>query len=187
MAVFKEYNIWVLTFGVGIIKHGGWRSVSQLGLQVELPLIPRFQVLGLLPETKFIHRFEGGLKCEAKIEANGAFKSPEFKGDTVGLPGSAASASAGANVGANIGWDISVSVLSPVVTAVGKGDRRAEWVIEADDTPLIGDQELTVTVLAPLTADEIEVKTHLLATTTTFDFLPVLLKSQEITMQIPLG
>lgn len=93
---------------------------------------------------------------------------------------------AGADVGANIGWDISASVLSPVVTAIGKGDRRAEWVIEVDDKPLIGDQELMITVLAPLISDEIEVKTHLLVTTTTFDFLPVLLKSEEITMQIPL-
>jgi hypothetical protein len=185
LSVYKGYNIWLINLSVGIVKDGGWRDVTQLGLHTELPVKPRFTVLSLLPETRFIQRLTAGFECKARVEANGAAKIPDLAEALIGAQVSA-EASAEAKASVNIGWDLSFSVLTPAVTAVGKGDRRAEWILEANDKPLIGDQELMFTLLAPLTAEEILLKTRVQATITTFDLLPVLLKGRELELTVAL-
>jgi hypothetical protein len=186
LSVYKGYNIWLINLSVGIVKEGGWQDVTQLGLYTELPVKPRFTVLSLLPETRFIQRLTAGFECKALVEANGAAKIPDLAESLIGVPVSAG-ASAEGKASVNVGWNLSFSVLTPVVTAVGKGDRRAEWILEASEKPLVGDQDLMFTVLAPLTADQVSVKTRVQATITTFDLLPVLLKGQELELQVALA
>ncbi|MGA3372993.1 MAG: hypothetical protein ABSC48_14650 [Terracidiphilus sp.] len=185
LSVYKGYNIWIINLSVGIVKEGGWQDVTQLGLHAELPTQPRFTVLSLLPETRLIQKLKTGFKCQAHVEANGMAKIPDLAESFVGAPVSA-SGKAVVEAAASIGWDLSFSVLTPVVTAIGKGDRRAEWLLEAGDEPLIGDQDLMFTLLAPLTADEVSLTARVQATISTFDFLPVVLRGREVELQVDL-
>jgi hypothetical protein len=186
ISLYAGYRIWLLSLTVGIVREGGWRDVTQLGLQVELPESPRFTVLSLVPETRFVTHLDGKLECHVNVEANGSVKVPDLPLPTSGLPVSAG-ASADMKLGAGVGLDLSVSVLTPVVIATGKGDRRAEWVLEPEREPLVGDQELLLTMLAPLNVDEVLLKARLRVTISTFDFLPFLLQTGEIALTVPLS
>ena len=185
LSLYKSYQIWLIGLTVGIVKEGGWRDVTQLGLQVDLPEKPRFTVVSLLPDTRFIRRVGGAVRCEALMEANGAAQLPDLALATPGIPVSMG-ASAKVAVHAAVGIDLSFSVNTPVIQAIGKGDRRAEWVLEAHGEPLVGDQELMFTMLAPLAADEIDLRCRLRATISTFDLLPCILQTGTVELQTPL-
>lgn len=181
LKVYAAYDIWLVGMSVGVLKEGGWQSVKRLGLQVELPSSPRFVVIGMAPETRLIVRGNAGLECRLELGANGGLAVPDAVSAAVkaALPVTA-EASASAKVSAKSGVNVSFSVISPAIIAVGKGDRRVEWVIEDADGPLLGDQELCFTVLTPIVADEIEMTARISATISTFDLLPCLLRGPEV-------
>jgi hypothetical protein len=111
---------------------------------------------------------------------NGAIEIPAGVLSAIPHMPASVDAVARSKVSADVAVNLSFSVMSPVTVAVGKGDRRAEWVIEPADEPLIGDQELFFTVLTPLVADEIEMSASVQATISSFDFVPCLLRSPPI-------
>jgi hypothetical protein len=184
LKVYGGYEIWLIGLTLGVIKEGGWQAVTRLGLQVELPKIPRFIVIGLAPETRMIVRGKVGFECNAEVGANGAIAVPEAASAAIQtlLPATA-NGSMTAHLSVQAGLNLSFSVLSPSTIAVGKGDRRAEWIIEASAGPLLGDQELFFTVLTPIVAEEIQMTALVKATVSTFDLLPCLLQTPEMTVK----
>jgi hypothetical protein len=180
LKVYAGYEIWLIGLNVGVIKEGGWQSVTRLGLRVDLPKNPRFIVVGLAPETKMIVRGKVGFECNASLGANGSLTLPDVLGAAGAPVPAAVETSAGAKISAQAGVNLSFSVLSPAVIAVGKGDSRAEWVIEDSAGPLIGDQELYFTVLTPIVTDEIRLSARVNATVATFDLLPCLLQTPDL-------
>jgi len=186
LSVYRGYEIYLIGLAVGIIKEGGWQAVKRLGLRVELPDSPRFIVIGLAPETRLVSRGSLGFQCNANVGLNGGIELPASALSSVSFPPVAANAEARATVAAHVAMNLSFSVMSPATVAVGKGDRRAEWVIDAADEPLLGDQELFFTVLAPPIADEIELSASILATISSFDLIPCLLRSAEVKLNVPL-
>jgi hypothetical protein len=69
---------------------------------------------------------------------------------------------------------------------VGVGGRRAEWVFEKAEEPLVGDQQMVVTLLTPKTVDELEVTVRLSATVAVFNLLPCNLET-DMALAIPLS
>jgi len=181
LKVYAGYEIWLIGLSVGVIKEGGWQSVTRLGLRVELPKTPRFVIVGLAPETRMIERGTAGFRCNAALGANGSLALPKamVAAASAAVPVTL-DASASAGISAQAGVNLSFSVLSPAVIAVGKGDSRAEWVVEDAGGPLIGDQELYFSVLTPLVTDEIRMTARVNATIATFDLLPCLLQTPDI-------
>jgi hypothetical protein len=184
LKVYSAYEIWLIGVTVGVTKEGGWQSVVRLGLEIELPAMPRFTIVGLAPETRMISRGKLGLECHAEIGANGAIAVPHAVSASAGVaPIGTIDASAAAKVAAEGGLNLSFSVLTPAVIAIGKGDRRAQWILEDADGPLLGDQEVFFTVLTPLTCDTISMKARVSATVATFDLIPSLCPSAAIDLE----
>ena len=87
---------------------------------------------------------------------------------------------------ANVVGTLSFSLITPVVESVGVGGRRAEWVFEKAEEPLVGDQQMVVTLLTPKTVDELEVTVRLSATVAVFNLLPCNLET-DMALAIPLS
>jgi hypothetical protein len=184
--VFSAYNIWMILFAVGIVRESGMREVDRFGFAVTFPEKPRVTVLNILPQTRFVKRAGAILKAEATLSLNGSAQVPEVVSQVLTAT-DALSADASLNVSteANVFGTLSFSVLTSAIQAIGTGDRRAEWVFEKAEQPLVGDQHLAVTLLAPKQVDEIEVTTQLSASVSVFNLLPCKLET-EFVLYVPL-
>ena len=49
LQVFSAYEIWLIAFGLGIMREAGMREVDRFGFEVTFPEEPRVTVLDLLP------------------------------------------------------------------------------------------------------------------------------------------
>jgi hypothetical protein len=186
LEVFAAYDIWLIVFVVGTVREAGFREVDRFGLTATFPEKPRVTVLNVLPQTRFVQRAGGLLKAEVGLALNGSAQVPE--GVTQMLAQTdflSADASMKLSADANLVGTLSFSVLTPVIQATGIGGRRAEWVFEKAEQPLVGDQQMIVTLLAPKNLDELDVAARLSATVSVFNLLPCNLET-EIRMQVPL-
>src|SRR5262249_23942461 len=91
-----------------------------------------------------------------------------------------------ASIAASAGVNVSFATVSPTVIAIGKGDRRADWVLENTAGPLVGDQQLCFTALAPIVCEELQFTACVSATVGTFDFLPFLMRTEAIPLVVEL-
>lgn len=153
LAVFTAYDIWLITYGIQIIKEGGWKSVTQVGLQLKYsdePLDPRITIIENLPNTTFTEYLDGNLLIRAGLKVNGTAAIPSFKVSKkvieLGLGGKLL-----VQESSNVGVSINFSILSPKIIAAGVGGNEGEWVINRDSKkPLVGDQLLMQTILTPV-------------------------------------
>jgi hypothetical protein len=183
---FDAYEIWLLTFGVGILAEGV-REVDRFGLEIELPERPRMTVVSLMPSTKFIKKFEVGWEFNSALKLNGSLAVPDYVEQVLQkIEFIKASGSIEATTNAGILGNIKFNVMTPVVQTVGVGGRECAWVLEKDESPLVGDQVLTAAVLTPLNLSTLNVKARLSATVSVFDLLPSRLESSWIDLVIPL-
>lgn len=186
LEVFTAYNIWLIAFGVGIVRDSGMREVERFGFAVTFPERPRMTVLDVLPQTRFVKKAGAQLKAEARLSLNGKAGLPEAVTQMLAQTDTlSADAALSFSTDANVVGTLSFSVLTPVIEAIGTGDRRAEWVFEKSEQPLVGDQHMMVTLLAPRSVEQFDIKARLSATVAVFNFLPCKLET-EIDMEIPL-
>jgi hypothetical protein len=80
---------------------------------------------------------------------------------------------------------LSFSVQTPIIAAIGVGGRHAEWLFEKVDRPLVGDQQMVLTVLTPRTANELATTITVSVTVSTFNLLPCRLE-KRIELTVPL-
>jgi hypothetical protein len=186
LEVFTAYNIWLIAFGVGIIRDSGMREVEQFGLAVTFPDEPRTTIVDVLPQTRFVKTAGGQLKVEAGLSLNGSARLPEAVTQAISQTDVlSADAALKLSTEANVVGTLSFSVLTPVITAIGVGGRHAEWAFEKSEEPLIGDQHMVLTLLAGKPVEELPITTRLSATVSVFNMLPCKLQT-EFGMVIPL-
>lgn len=173
--VFSAYDIWLIAFGVGILRKAGFREVKQFGLSVTFPEKPRVTVLDVLPQTEFVKRLGSDLKSELALGLNGSARaSANVVADIVPTAPLQLSADASLKASAelNVVGNISFSVQTPIIQAIGVGGSCAEWVFKKSDKPLVGDQHMMVTLLTPKNTEDLETTLRLSATISTFSLLP---------------
>jgi len=184
--IFSAYNIWMILFAVGIVRESGMRQVNRFGFALTFPEKPRVTVLSVLPQTRFVKRAGALLKAEATLSLNGSAEVPEAVSQALTTTDTlSVDASLNVSTQANVFGTLSFSLLTSVIQAIGTGDRRAEWVFEKSEHPLVGDQHLAITLLAPKQVDELEVATRLSASITVFNLLPCKLET-EFALRVPL-
>jgi hypothetical protein len=146
--VFAAYNIWLVAFGIGILRESGFGAVQRLGFSVTFPDKPRFTVIELLPQTKFVKKFGSHVKIETALGLNGSARVPEAVSQVVAQTDVlSADASLCLSAAADLVGTLSFSVFTPTVETIGIGCRRAEWAFEKSERPLLGDQHMFVTCL----------------------------------------
>lgn len=184
--VFSAYDIWTILFAVGIVRESGMREVDRFGVSVEFADTPRVTVLNVLPQTRFVKRAGATLKAEATIALNGSAQIPEAINDALAhIDGLSADASLRVATEATLFGTLSFSVLTSIVQAIGTGGRRAEWVFEKCEQPLVGDQHLALTLLTPRSVDQLEITARLFASISVFNFLPCNLETEfPLTLQL---
>jgi len=186
LEVFSAYNIWMILYAVGIVRASGMREVDRFGFAITFPEKPRVTVLNVLPQTRFVKRVGAALKAEAALSLNGSAQLPEAVTQMLAQTDAlSADASLKISTEANLVGTLSISVLTPIIQAIGTGSRRAEWVFEKSEEPLLGDQHMAVTLLAPKSIDELETTVRLSATVSVFNFLPCNLET-DVRMDVPL-
>src|ERR1017187_3248169 len=187
LEVFSAYNIWLIVFSVGVVREAGLREVERFGFVATFPEKPRVTILNVLPQTRFVTRAGARLRAEATLALNGGAKVPEALTQAISatevLSGDA---QLRLTTEANVVGTLSFSLITPVVESVGVGGRRAEWVFEKAEEPLVGDQQMVVTLLTPKTVDELEVTVRLSATVAVFNLLPCNLET-DMALAIPLS
>jgi len=187
LELFVAYDIWMITHVVSIVQASGFRKVKQLGYQVNFPEDPKITVLEVLPQTQFVKKI--GTSCESitDIQLNGQAQVPQEltnmldQIESISFNGKLAMSNS-----VNIVGRLSFSIMTPIVQAVGKGDDSSEWIFTKDEKPLLGDQLMVQIILTPKFLDEITFQSRVYATISTFNVLPVRLKSDWITIQCEL-
>jgi hypothetical protein len=143
-------------------------------------------VLNVLPQTRFVKRAGATLKAEATLSLNGSAQLPEGVSQLLAATDAlSADASLKISTDANVFGTLSFSVLTSAIQAIGTGDRRAEWVFEKAEQPLVGDQHMAVTLLAPRNLDELGIAARLSASVSVFNLLPCKLET-EFDLGVPL-
>jgi hypothetical protein len=186
LQLYSAYNVWLVVFYVGALRESGVRALSRFGFAVTFPEKPRVTVLNLVPQSRFVKRVGLEVTSEAALSLNGEAHVPDavagLLAETDVLSGTA---KLRIGTDARVVGTLSLSVMTPVVTAIGVGGRAAEWLFERDEKPLVGDQHMAVTLLVPKSVEELQATTRLSATVSVFDMLPCTLAT-EMTLQIPL-
>lgn len=188
--VFSAYDIWLIAFGVGILRESGFSEVDHFGFSVTFPQKPRVTVLDVLPQTEFIKRIGSELKSELALSLNGSARASAYAGpipESVVPLALSADASLKASTELNVVGNISFSVQTPVVQAIGVGGCCAEWVFKKVDKPLVGDQHMMVTLLTPSDTEEIKATVRLSATIRKFNFIPCNLEPASRSLLITLS
>ncbi len=150
--IFDQYDIWLITYSVSIIKYGSWDRIKQIGLEITYPHDeddPKIIVIHNMPETFFKKIGTGGLVFNAGIELNGqvniaADSIPILDQIDLGFSGKLNLVG-----NASFGFNINFTVLSTKIISIGVGDYHSEWLMRPDDSPLLGDQLFTQTILTP--------------------------------------
>ena len=155
--LYERFNLWLIPQRVSVSKDGGITEPVSVGIEVEyrnddpaVDLNRRMTccVVNMLPGSEFIRL--GYLKGNL----SGSFSpSGEFKVSTKDLPLEpylplTANLRAGTTSALEFGIGINLSVTVPLISAVGVGDSRAEWVFNEESTNLYGKDIETWTVLA---------------------------------------
>src|SRR5579863_1343008 len=187
--MFTAYNVWLVGFGLGILREAGFSKVERFGFAVTFADTPRVTVLAVLPQTRFLKRAGLDLNMEAVLALNGAAQIPntavELFAQAISLPLSA-DASLKLSSELKMVGNLSFSVQTPVIAAIGVGGRHAEWLFEKSAQPLVGDQQMMLTLLAPRAADELQTTLRVSVTISTFNLLPCRLE-KEVSLTVPLS
>lgn len=171
--LFDAFSIWLISYGVGIQKRGGFQKVDQINFRVWFEETPRVTILGNSPDTQFIEKASGGARVRFDVGINGKMSdaSNEFSTPLNDLT-FPLDANASYSSNAHIAAQFSFAVKSPKIIAIGVGSDASEWVISRDNNPLVGDHLLMHTILVPKYTEELRMHASLSVTTSTFNFLP---------------
>ncbi len=159
--IFDQYDVWIVTYAVSVIKSGGWKKIQQIGLEIAYPDgqdDPKIIIINNMPVTYFKKlatgnfQFSAGLKLDGHVDAKiDEIKIQEYL--NLGFGGRL-----GVSNEEKIGFDITFNLLTTKIISIGVGDTHGEWVLHRDETPLLGDQLFSQTVLTPKGIEHLGVK-----------------------------
>jgi hypothetical protein len=185
LALFEQYEVWLLSYTVQLRKDGGFESVQQLGCQIKYQENGSVSIAAQIPESEFIKIVNGRLTASADLSVTG-----QAKVSTDGLPDGkqirqiAAGVSAG--VTANSEVNLSFSVMTPKIVATGTGDFVGEWSIKRAGTPLWGEQDFLHVLLVPVRKKALDLEIRSYVVVDTLYFARARLNSEWIKISVPL-
>jgi hypothetical protein len=159
LQVFGGNDIWLITHTVSAIKRRGTGKILSLGYEIEFKDPEEAYTIDLFPRTKFISSLDSSMEnqVDVGIEGNVSLSNQAVDiGDKVESLGGSAKLKISSTL--KMVGRVSFSVMSPVVTAIGIGSSRGEWLFEEHDKPLLGEQTMLQTVLVPRGTKSIPVR-----------------------------
>jgi hypothetical protein len=152
LSIFDQYDIWLVNYGVSVIKSGGWKKIEQLGLEIRYPSGPediKVIIINNMPSTSFKTVATGQLSFNAGIDLTGKVgaKIDEVKIDDffdLGFNGKLGVSSTMKN-----SFLIKFDLITANIISTGIGDSQGEWILNKDEQPLLGDQLFSQTILTP--------------------------------------
>lgn len=185
LEIFRAYELWLVTHVVGVVKSGAWENIRELGYKMYFPDKPRITVYAVLPQTQFVKKFGLELKVEVGMNLDGAVSMPVKVSELlerieeISLYGEVRISNA-----VNIIGNLSFSVVTPIVQAIGVGDRVSEWVFKKYRRPLLGDLIMMQVVLTPRHLDKLVFKAQTYVTVNGFTKpVPVKIPSKWIDLE----
>lgn len=160
----SRFDLYILTHSVGIVDRNKIGKIDQLGYRLATLNGLRLQNRVLLPETQFIKpKISGGFTFNASVKTNGEMKIPENAIQIKKLPLKLnTSGEANASLNSDLSIDFALPTLSPIIQTIGKFSSYAEWCIDFNNTPLVGDQVFIQSIAVEKGTEEIlfEVSTY---------------------------
>lgn len=185
----EDYDIYLVTMSVGLLKDGGWKNINQLGVQLEYKQNPKVTILDLAPKTEFVRRVQGRLRSVTHLSLNGRLTLDE---GALAVPAplpevSSAEISFKTSQAAKFLANLEFNVLTPTVIATGVGHYMAEWILTKDEEPLVGDQAFAHVLLVPKDKSRLNMKARVYAIISGFfNFFPVRLEGEWVDLPLEL-
>jgi hypothetical protein len=188
LSVYDSYDLFLIPHSVGLLRKSGTASVKAVGYEADFGDAEQVYTLEMLPQTRFVTRLDVSLHAEADLAVEGHAEVPAPARallDVVESVGGDARLKLSAET--KVLGRVSFSLLSPVIQSVGVGKSRIEWKLEADNTPLLGDQMLLQTVAVPLGTESITMrsKAYVLLKPTRLSW-PAMFETRSIEVTCPL-
>lgn len=152
--VSGERDFWLIVFGVGAVKTGGWARIVGLGCRVDFDSAARVTIHQLLPATEFIKKLGGRWTFAATLGADGSAEAQRTAGSDHAIKIDAHGALKVRSEGEVTGT-FSFSAMTPLIQAIGVGDHVAQWELRKAEKPLLGDQVLAAVISCPRGTAEI--------------------------------
>jgi hypothetical protein len=140
----KSFDLWLVPHRVSVVRRNGLSEITSLGIAVrylveEDPCV----VVSLLPEARFVDA--GRLTFAASTDLHGNLSAVETIDNLGPVAEGMLRVGVEASLGASLAFEL--TLVSPIVSAVGKGSSRAEWMFEQKGPPLHGRDIETWSVL----------------------------------------
>jgi hypothetical protein len=185
LKLFENYEVWLFSFAVHLIKDGGFNTVRRLGCQVKFPEDRDVSIVSQLPDSEFIAAITTDVKASAAFDVNGRANVPEL-----GASAATASFKIGGGLSASASADalvnLSLSVMTARVIATGTGDYLGEWSIKRGDQPLLGEQHFLSSVLVPKDDTSLAVSIRAYVEVASPYLVSARLKSEWVDVRVPL-
>ncbi len=192
LAIFKSYDIWIITQSLNIPINGDFRKLKQVQFDVEYTSAIEGQrspatIIDVFPQTKFKRIFKGKFIFNASIDLNGQIGVPTVASKMIRysevLEGTG---KIQLSTDTDVVCNISFALLSPEIISVGIGNYTGSWILEkSENYPLVGDQLLMHTVLVPKEMDSIHFNARVSAVASgPFGLLPIRLQSEWESLEV---
>lgn len=176
------YDIWLVSNTVSVMKEPGKRNVRRLGLEVRYGDDAGISIADVFPRTSFLNivRGKGQTQLTATIDFGGHLAAADVA--PADLRPLTADARFAISAKADVLATLSLSIVTPLVEAVGNGDSFAQWVLTRHDLPLLGDHSFFQVLLVSPQTRHLSFEARISATVTLYG----LLESPRRTKWIPL-
>ena len=185
LKLFEQYEVWLFSLRLHLLKDGGFNSVRKLGCQVKYPEDYAVSIVSQLPDSEFITRAGGQVKTSAIFTVTGDVKIP-----VIGASAGKASVQIGGGIHAEASADahltLSFSVMSDKIVATGTGDYLGEWSVKRGDQPLLGEQCFLNAVLVPKSQTQLALEMRAYVAVGTPYLVPARLNTDWIKVVLPL-
>lgn len=187
--VFRAYDLWMLENTFSIFKQGGFQSIQQVEFKVVL-VKPSCTVLTVLPKSEFVTHLDVGIRSLAELMLDGRCRIPEPASVLVeshtgfGVGGNMQASSSVSVVG-----QVSLSLISPTITAAGMGDDESRWIFERrfGGPPIFGEQTVLQVLLTPRKARRVMLEASVSAVASTWGFAPTRLQGSPVDLEVRLS
>lgn len=147
-AVYRAaYDAWLVPHRVSVMRHHGLSALTELGIRVTYHTVAG-SVVSLLPEFQFVEA--ASLKFCCSSDVYGSLERNQTIANAERVGGGQLKVGSAAHMSTRLAFEL--SVVTPTISAVGKGSRRAEWSFELNREPLHGRDIETWSILLVPTA-----------------------------------
>jgi len=193
LKVFDVYDIWLVTYSVGIVSEGGLKKIRQVQFDTEYvdeaTDQPDVTIIDMLPQTKFNTVLLGKLGLNASINLNGNMELSEHLSAIISNEQIGVGASISVTDDMNAVCNLNLKLITSEITSIGIGNYAASWVLErTTNNVLLGDQLLVQTILVQKDMPYIDCKLRASAVCSApFGLLPLRLRSEWHQIRIQLA